>query len=78
VRGEVVEDHDVAGLERRRKELLHLGTKGGAGHRAVEHEQRDDAALPEPGDEGRGLTGPCGTGATRAPPRDRGHSAAPC
>jgi len=62
---QVVEHHDVTGRERRRQELLDIGAKGrtgpmrGCGDPAphsgpVEHQRRDDAGLPEPGDEGRG------------------------
>ena len=54
VRGEIVEHHDVAGLERRCQELLDVGAERRAGHRPVEHQRRDDAGLPETGDEGRG------------------------
>ena len=51
---EVVEHHDVVGPECRRQELLDVGAKCGAGHRSVEHQPRDDAAPPEPRDQGRG------------------------
>ena len=54
VRGQVVEHHDIARLERGRQELLHIGAEGDAGHWPVQHQRCDDAALPEPSDEGRG------------------------
>ena len=66
MRRQVVEHHDVAGIERRRQELLDVGPEGRAGHRAVEHERCNDAALPEPGDQGRGLPMPVGDGGDQA------------
>jgi hypothetical protein len=57
----VVQHHDVAGLEGRRQKLLDPRLRGGRlrrerpdGHRAVEHERRHDAGLPQAGDQGRG------------------------
>jgi hypothetical protein len=40
-------------LERRRQRLLDIGAEDHASHRAVEHERRNDARLPQPGDERR-------------------------
>ena len=55
VGGEIVHHHDVAGRQRRSQHLLDVGPEGGAGHRPVEDERGDHAALPQAGDEGRGL-----------------------
>jgi hypothetical protein len=54
VRFEVAEHHHIAGCERRGQELLDIGAERRAGHRSVEHQRRDDAALAQAGDEGRG------------------------
>jgi hypothetical protein len=53
VRREVVEHHDVAGLERRREELLDIGAEGDPGHRTVEDQRGNDPRLPEAGDQRR-------------------------
>jgi hypothetical protein len=53
VRGEIVHN-DHTGLKRRRKRLLDIGAECGAGHWTIEDQRRDNAALPQSGDEGGG------------------------
>ena len=70
VRGQVVKHHDIARLERRgRRELLHIGAEGDAGHWPVQHQRCDDAAVPEPSDEGRGAPDGHGHGRNQTPTR---------
>jgi len=56
--GEVVHHHYVAGLEGRGQRLFDAGAERRPGHRAVENHRSDDAALAQPGDEGRGAPMP--------------------
>jgi hypothetical protein len=51
VGGEIVHRHHIR-LERGRERLLDIGAESGAGHQAVEHQARDNAALAKAGDEG--------------------------
>ncbi len=50
--GEIVHDHDVAGLQRRREKLLDIGFEGRGVDRAVENQRGDDPLEPKAGDEG--------------------------
>ena len=40
---QVVQDHYVAGAERRREHLLEVGKEPGPGHRSLEHHRRGHA-----------------------------------
>jgi hypothetical protein len=51
----VVEDHDVAGLEGRNEELFDVGVEAFAVDRPVEQAWRVDAIVAQGGEEGRGL-----------------------
>src|SRR3546814_3719674 len=51
----VVHDHDVAGCERRREELLDIGAEEFSGHRAVDHVGRIDPVMARPGNKGCGF-----------------------
>jgi hypothetical protein len=53
--GQVVEDDDVAGAERRCQDLFDIGQKGGPVHGAVEHHGRGHAIQAQRTHEGRGL-----------------------
>src|SRR3546814_12058914 len=55
VGGQVVHDHDVAGCERRREELLDIGAEAFSGHRAVDHVGRIDPVMARPGHKGCGF-----------------------
>jgi hypothetical protein len=50
---EIVKHHDVTRRERRRQGLLDVGAESDPGHWPVEHQRRQDAGLPEAGDQGR-------------------------
>jgi hypothetical protein len=52
---QIVHDDDIAGLERRDEQLLHIGKEGNAVHGAVEHHGGGHAREPECADEGGGL-----------------------
>ena len=54
VRAEIVEDHDVAGLEGRDEELLDIGAKAFAVDWAVEQTRRVDTVIAQSGKKGRG------------------------
>ena len=74
-----VKHHDVARLERRRQELLDIGTKGGPVHRSVEHQGCHDTALPEAGEEDHGLPMAVRhSGDQTLFRRARGHNSASC
>src|SRR3546814_17852439 len=51
----VVHDHDVAGCERRREELLDIGAEEFSGHRAVDHVGRIEPVMARPGNKGCGF-----------------------
>src|SRR3984957_17142578 len=53
--GDVVEGHDVAGLEGRNEELFDVGVEAFAVDRRVEQAGRIDAVVAQRGEEGRGL-----------------------
>ena len=55
VRAEIVEDHDVAGLEGRDEELLDIGAKAFAVDRSIEQAGRIDPILAQGGEERCGL-----------------------
>ena len=55
VRAEIVEDHDIAGLQRRDEKLFDIGAKALAVDGAVEQAGRVDAVAAPGGEEGRGL-----------------------
>jgi hypothetical protein len=55
VGAEIVEDHDVARLERRDEELFDIGAEAFAVDRPVEQAGRVDAVVAQRGGEGRGL-----------------------
>lgn len=60
VGGKVVENDDVALVERGHEHLLGIGEEPFAGHWSVEHHRRDHAQCRQCADEGRGLPmGPC-------------------
>ena len=52
VDGEIVQDHDVAALERRRELALDVEVEGVAIHRAIDHPGRDEPVAAQAGDEG--------------------------
>ncbi len=60
VRGQIVHDDDIAGFQRRRQNLLHIGHEGSAMHGAIEHQGRGHPFQPERADEGGGLPVPVG------------------
>jgi len=60
VTAEVVEHHDVAGLQRGRQELLHPCEEQHAVDRPVDHAGCVDAVVPERGEEGHGGPPPMG------------------
>lgn len=53
VRGEIVHDNDVAGPEFAQKKPLDIRLEDRAGHRAWNNQRREDAVMPEAGDERR-------------------------
>jgi hypothetical protein len=55
VGAEIVEDHDVARLERRDKELFDIGVEALAVDGPVEQAGRFDAVVAQGGEESRGL-----------------------
>ena len=55
MRGEVVRDHDVAGLERGHQDLFDVGQKGVAVHRAIDDAGGRQAGDPQARDEGARL-----------------------
>ena len=54
VAGQVIEDHHIALLERRRELGLDIGVEGLAVHGIVDHPGRGQAIAPQSGDEGLG------------------------
>jgi hypothetical protein len=58
VRGQIVEDHDVAAPERGSEDVLDVGSECIAIHRSVEHPRRGHAGQAQPGDKGHGLPVP--------------------
>ena len=56
--GQVIENHDVAALERGAKDVADVDAEGIAIHRAIEHPGRGHAAQPQSGDEGHGFPVP--------------------
>jgi hypothetical protein len=55
VRAEIVEDHDVARLQRRREELIDIGAEALAVDRSIEQARRVDAVVAQGSEESRGL-----------------------
>lgn len=53
--GQVIHDHNVAGLERRHQDLIEVGQKRVAVYGAIEQPGRGQASDPQPCDEGAGL-----------------------
>ena len=60
VRGQVVEDDDVAAPQRWREDVPDVGPEGAAIHRSVEHPWRGLTSPAQPGDEGHRLPVPNG------------------
>ena len=56
VRGEIVDDHDVAGLQRRNEDLFDIGQEAGPVHRAIEDPWGGEPRHPQRGDEGAALS----------------------
>ena len=52
VRGQIVHDNDIAGLEFGRQDLFDIGEEGGAMHRAVEQHRRTQAAQAQTSGKG--------------------------
>jgi len=50
---EIVHDNDIAGLQRRREDLLDIGEEAIAVDRTIEDGRGGDAIPPQSGDEGR-------------------------
>jgi hypothetical protein len=55
MRAEIVEDHDVARLQRRREELIDIGAEALAVDGSIEQARRVDAVVAQGGEESRGL-----------------------
>ena len=55
VRGEVVGNHHVTGLQRRDEDLFDVGEEAGPVHRAIEDPRRGEPRHPQRGDEGTAL-----------------------
>ena len=55
VRGEVVGNHHVTGLQRRYEDLFDVGEEAGPVHRAIEDPRRGEPRHPQRGDEGTAL-----------------------
>ena len=60
VRGEVVGNHHVTGLQRRYEDLFDVGEEAGPVHRAVEDPGGGEPRHPQRGDEGAALPPPLG------------------
>ncbi len=80
VSGEIVSDHDVAGVQRRHEDLFNVGEEAGPVHRAVEDPGGGEPRHPQRGDEGAALPPPLGgvigdplaAGAAPIPPQEIG------
>ena len=55
VGGEIVRDHDVAGLQGRHEDLFDVGEETGPVHRAIEDPRGGEPGHPQGGDEGAAL-----------------------
>ena len=80
VGGEIVGDHDVAGLQRRDEDLFDVGQEAGPVHRTIQdpgggeprHPQRGDEGAAFPAAVGRVIGDPLAAGATPLSPEEIG------
>ena len=84
VGGEIVRDHDVAGLQRRDEDVFDVGEEAGPIHGAVQHPRGGEPRHPQRRDEGAALPptlgrvigNPLAAGAAPIPPEEIGGDAA--